>query len=65
MNVKSIYNLYLFYECHCMVYDLGNIIEIVSLNLNVCTYVQMERGIEREKRDNGREWGRGEENAYV
>lgn len=28
-----------------MVYGLGNIIEIVSLNLNVCTYVQMERGI--------------------
>lgn len=48
-----------------MVYDLGNIIEIVSPNLNICTYVQTERGIEREKRDNGREWGRGEENAYV
>lgn len=28
-----------------MVYDLGNIIEIVSPNLNVCTYVQTERGI--------------------
>lgn len=29
MKVEYIYNLYyLFYECRCTVYDLGNIIEI-------------------------------------